>query len=316
MKLLNPNEPLSEDKTETKTKSSPKEPLGETLKQVVRRAHPISSLPPEAATLPEERTEPSSAPPTERRSQGPVRSSGQGATLRARSSGLPTNPGARLRAVEEAGKTAKPLKLPLRYRLQPDRRKTRYAFWDVAAVLSLAINAVLLALLVIMALQIRTLRETVGKGLLGGLYSSFVDMDHASITSTINVQTQLPLSFNLPVQQNTNVTLTKDVAIPGAHVTINSALINISAPANVTLPAGTSLPIALNMQIPVQVTIPISLQVPVNIPLAGTGLHGPFIGLQAALRPYYCLLEPNAQYPQGMFICQELNNPHTTTGVP
>jgi hypothetical protein len=221
-----------------------------------------------------------------------------------------------LRAFEEAAKDAKRIKLPLKYRLRPDRTKARYAYWDVAAALSLIVNAVLLALLVITVRQVQQLKQTISTGLLGGLYRNFVDMDQASITTTIHVNAQVPLNFTLPVQENTTVVLTQNVTIPSAYVVINSQTLNISAPARVTLPSGTNLPIALNLGIPVQVSVPISLQVPVNIPLASTGLHGPFTGLQRAIRPYYCMLEPNAQYPQGTYICQQTTPMAGTPGVP
>jgi hypothetical protein len=83
--------------------------------------------------------------------------------------------------------------------------------------------------------------------------------------------------------------------------------------ANVTLPAGTSLPISLNLTIPFQSTIPISLQVPVNIPLNQTGLHQPITGLQTTILPLYCMLNKNAQYPEGTFICAQQNAGATGT---
>jgi hypothetical protein len=108
--------------------------------------------------------------------------------------------------------------------------------------------------------------------------------------------------------------LTSNVAIPNAHVVINTGGLAINSVASVTLPAGTSLPIQLNMTIPVQSTIPISLQVPVNIPLNQTELHQPFTGLQTTILPLYCMLNQNAQYPEGTYICAQRNA--ATTGTP
>jgi len=167
--------------------------------------------------------------------------------------------------------------------------------------------------LLVMSGQIRNLK-TMMNGLLGGLYSNFVEMDKASITTTISIDTQIPISFNLPIQQNTDVALTSSVPIAGAWVVINSGGLSINAPANVTLPAGTNLPIALNMNVPVQATIPISLQVPVNIPLNQTDLHAPFTGLQQTISPLYCTFNKNAQYPAGVFICAGHDTP--TPGTP
>jgi hypothetical protein len=227
------------------------------------------------------------------------------------------NPGRRLHAVEAAAKAALPVKLPWRYRLRPNRELTHRAYWDVAATFSLLVNAVLIGLLLIMAQQIRSLRTTVnilGNDALGGLYGNFVKMDQASINTTIAVNAQIPLDFNLPVSQNTEVALTRDVQIPGAHVVINTGVLNINAQANVTLPAGTSLPLTLNLEIPVHSTIPISLQVPVSIPLNRTDLHEPLTGLQTTLRPLYCAFNKNAQYPEGTFICAEHDT--ATPGIP
>jgi hypothetical protein len=146
------------------------------------------------------------------------------------------------------------------------------------------------------------------------LYGNFAKMDQASINTTITVNAQVPLNFTLPVSQDTQVILTKDVSIPKAHVVINTGGLNINAQAAVTLPAGTALPIALNLNIPVQSSIPISLQVPVSIPMSQTELHGPFTGLQTSLRPLYCMFNKNAQYPAGLYICAEHDT--ATPGTP
>ncbi|HVM71195.1 MAG TPA: hypothetical protein VMT91_05515 [Anaerolineales bacterium] len=231
-----------------------------------------------------------------------------------------TNPGRRLHIFEAAAKEAPPAKIPLKYRLRPTRETTHRAYWDIATTFSLIINIILVCLVVIMALQIRNLKATVGSlntlanNVLGGLYGNFVKMDQASISTVIPIDTQIPLSFNLPVTQNTTVVLTNDVTIPKAHVVINTGGLNINSLASVTLPAGTSLPIALNLNIPVQYTVPVSMQVPVTIPLNQTQLHEPFTGLQATIRPLYCMLNKNAQYPEGTYICAE--QAATSTGTP
>ncbi len=236
----------------------------------------------------------------------PRRSSGQGIPRRPGLGLRPKNPepDLRLRAFTAPEMDDLPVKKSPKLNLRPTREKTRRAFWDVAAVLSLVVNAILVGVLLVMGGQIKNLKTTMND-LLGGLYGNFVEMDNASITTTIPVEAQIPIVFNLPIQQNTTVTLTSAVPIAGARVVINSGGLSINAPANVTLPEGTSLPIALNMDIPVQLTVPISLQVPVNIPMAQTTLHGPFTGLQDTVRPLYCTLNKNAQYPQGVYICAE-----------
>ena len=133
-------------------------------------------------------------------------------------------------------------------------------------------------------------------------------MDNASISTTITIDTQVPINFMLPIQQNTDVVLTESLTIPKAQFVLNSGGLSINAPASITLPAGTNLPVALNVAVPVQVSIPLTLQIPVNIPLSQTGLHQPLIGLHETVRSYYCQIDKNAQDSQGIYLCQNSNN--------
>lgn len=196
----------------------------------------------------------------------------------------------------EAMKKVGPAMLPRKYRL-------RTAMWDFSSIVSLLVNAILLALVLLMAFRINTLENTI-TGLLGGLYDNFVRMDRSFITTTITVEDMpIPLDFMLPVvQDQTDVTLTRDVTIRNAYVVIDTGQISINAPATVTLPQGTTLPVSLQMDVPVQTTVLVDLQVPINIELARANasdpavanLHTAFLGLQDTIGPLYCLLQPEA----------------------
>jgi hypothetical protein len=222
--------------------------------------------------------------------------------------------GKRLSAFEKAARNAPRLKIPLKYRLLPDKGLARRAAWDISAILSLLVNAVLLAVIVILAVQVSNLKSTVN-GLLGGLYDNFVRMDNSVISTTITVnQMPIPIDFILPVSQpSINVTLTQDVTIRGARVVINTGAMSINSSATVTLPAGTTLPVSLYMEIPVKTTVLLDLALPVNIKLAEANfpdpnianLHAAFVGLQNTVGPFYCLLQPGAQNYAGSYICQQ-----------
>jgi len=224
--------------------------------------------------------------------------------------------GKRLSAFEMAARNAPRLKIPWKYRLRPDKGLARRAAWDVSALLSLLVNAVLLAVIVLLAVQVRNLKGTVN-GLLGGLYDNFTRMDNSVISTTITInQLPIPIDFVLPVSQpSTNVTLTQDVTIRGAHVVINTGAMSINSAATVTLPAGTTLPVSLYMEIPVKTTVLLDLALPVNIKLAEANfpdpnianLHAAFVGLQNTVGPFYCLLQPGAQDYTGFYICQQGN---------
>jgi hypothetical protein len=225
------------------------------------------------------------------------------------------NPGLRLRALLSGGKSSSP-QIPVS-EPQPSSKQPgpRLVYWYIAVGFSFLVNAILVYALVIMSGRINTLKTNMN-GLLSGLYGNFNGMDNASITTNITVDTQIPINFVLPIQQNTDITLTESLTIPHAGFVINSGGLSIDAPASITLPAGTNLPVALNVAVPVQVTIPLTLQVPVNIPLSQTGLHQSLTGLQDTVRTYYCEMDRNAQYPQGIYLCKDNANPTPTTITP
>jgi hypothetical protein len=190
------------------------------------------------------------------------------------------------------------------YRRSPRFQRVIYqnrfapAFWTVASVISLVINVILIAILLLLGRQLFNLRTIVSEGVLGGLYTNFVKMDEASILTTVNVnstiqvQDTIPVVFDLPLNQNTAVILTEPTTINGATIFLNGAAV----PLNIILPSGTNLNIGMDMVVPVSTTVPVALNVPVNltvpvdIPLDQTELHEPFVGLQTVVQPYNTLL--------------------------
>jgi hypothetical protein len=202
------------------------------------------------------------------------------------------------------------------------------AFWTVTGILSLAVNGVLLSVLLIALQMLGAIQLTANdktSSLIGGLYTNFVKMDEATISTNIPVTADIPLNIVVPVQTSTRIRLSEDVTIP-AHVVIHTGGVDIDADAVVTLyadpvnhtvptirsltelPRPTTLPITLDFPLTVQSSIPISLNVPVNIPLSQTQLHEPFVGLQQVVKPLYCLVEPNALV-NNIQICSPLITP-------
>jgi hypothetical protein len=181
-------------------------------------------------------------------------------------------------------------------------------FWTVTGMLSLIVNAVLIAILIILLRMLGGLQLTandVSAGLLGGLYDNFVKMDRAHIVSVIPLQDSIPVQFDLQLNQVTNVVLSQDVTIDNALVTVQTGGLNISqARTTIVLPQGTTLPIVLNLTVPVNTTVPVIMSVPVDIPLASTDLHEPFVGLKEVVKPFYCAVEPNALDLDGQLVCR------------
>lgn len=177
------------------------------------------------------------------------------------------------------------------------------AFWTTAGILSLALNVALIVLLVILGRELFTLKRVVSDQLVEGLRTNFERMDEAVITAQVPVEDQIPVQFVLPVETETQVTLTEDTLLQGARVDLRTGGLRIiDAPADIVLKAGTALPVALNIDVPVDTEIPIQLMVDVTIPLEDTELHDPFVGLQQVVMPYDQLLS-GAPDSWGELVC-------------
>ena len=181
------------------------------------------------------------------------------------------------------------------------KEKLLPAFHNVSSTISITVNIILLAVILLLSRQVFALKNMIVGDVLGGLYMNFGEMDKASITTNILVNDNILVDFPLQINQETEVILTEDTFISGASITLSTGGLNIvSAPTNIILPAGSRLPIQLNMTVPVSASVPISLNVPVNIPLAETELHQPFTNLQKVVQPYLF------SFMDGPFTWQEL----------
>lgn len=215
----------------------------------------------------------------------------------------------------KAAATAPQPKPDLKPASPPKERSSIFGprFWTIASLLSLTTNVILVIVLLVLAVAVNRLGFSVsylmglGNNLLGlpsGLYANFEKMDRASIQTNVEVNTTIPVKFDLQLNQQTNVVLSQDVTISNALVTVNTGGLNIArANTTIVLPQGTTLPILLNLTVPVDTQVPVTLNVPVDIPLSNTQLHEPFVGLQEVIKPLYCALNKNAQNLDGQPIC-------------
>lgn len=187
------------------------------------------------------------------------------------------------------------------------------AFWTITGLLSLVVNIILIVLVIVLYGQIARMQVSLSRvselmslpiETVSGLYENFVKMDAAHIRTEIPITMQVPVKFDILINQQVDVVLSQDTPINGARITLTTGGLNITnAPANVVLPAGTHLPITLVLTVPVDKQVPVSMTVPVDIPLNTTDLHIPFVGLQDVIRPLYCLLDPEAIGADGLPIC-------------
>ena len=167
------------------------------------------------------------------------------------------------------------------------------AFKTFAILFSFAMNVILLIVLLVLAPLIIPIVNSIAKPIVGGLNSSFVDMSSATISRTIEVSDQIPISFTLPLSTTTDVRVISAVplhniparfVLPGGGGQINGTV-------TLDLPAGLTLPVALNLNVPVEQQVPVNLAVAVQIPLSETELGGPFNELRALFEPLDRLLD-------------------------
>ena len=173
------------------------------------------------------------------------------------------------------------------------QRQFRPAFWTVSGTISLVVNVILIAVVLILVDQIFTLKYIVQNQLIGGLYQNFARMDAATIKTDVAISSEVRANFTIPLHIDTNARLSQDTTIRGARiVSLTTGGLSISnAPIDIILPAGTLLPIELDIDVPVDQPIPVDMIVPVEIPINQTDLHLPFVGLQQVVSPYYQILE-------------------------
>ena len=166
------------------------------------------------------------------------------------------------------------------------------AFKTVALLLSFTLNLVLVIVVLLLLMQIFQIKNGILEPLIDGLHRDFVGLDEAVIERTINVDDQIPVQFDLPLNQSTSVVLTADVPIAAnASFTLPGGGGMINGRVDIVLPEGLVLPIRLDMIVPVDTTIPIHLPVDVEIPLKETQLHEPFDNLRGLLQNYVCALD-------------------------
>jgi hypothetical protein len=176
------------------------------------------------------------------------------------------------------------------------------SFKTVALLISFAVNMVLLIVLVLLLMQLFQIKNGILEPLIDGLHRNFVGLDEAVIERTINVNDQIPVVFDLPLNQTTNVVLVQDVplaasatfTLPGGGGVINGRV-------DIVLPKDLVLPVQLNMVVPVNTQIPVRLPVDVSIPLKETQLHTPFNNLRSLLEPYVRIMDNLPGSWRGMF---------------
>jgi hypothetical protein len=187
------------------------------------------------------------------------------------------------------------------------------AFWTVACIFSLMVNIILIAVLISFGHHFFEFKALISGGLVSETSNNLALMDKAHIVTTVPFQTSvqlkdnLPVVFDLPIDQNTQLTLLQETRITGATIYLNGTAVttDLTLPLKTTLQANFNLTIPVSTTVPVNITVPISMQVPVDIAIDQTDLHQSIVGLQGAIEPYKVVMGSSFNSPKDFSICNQ-----------
>jgi len=151
-------------------------------------------------------------------------------------------------------------------------------FFRFMVIFSFIVNIILVVVLLVLGILIFDIMDNIANPLVGGLHSTAVGLDEATIDWTIPVRDTIPVVLNIQLDTDTTVVLTEPVPLQ-VRATIDLPGINaynVDANVNLSLPVGLELPVHLNIPVPVEEDLDIALDVRAVIPLSETQLHDPF----------------------------------------
>lgn len=191
-----------------------------------------------------------------------------------------------------------PTPIPSDESTQPRPKRNFWeAFKNFAIIFSFIVNFILVLVLLLSPLPLFTVKAKIAEPLLVKLDGAFAALGETTIRTTVNIQDTMPVVFDLPLAQNTDVVLTAPVPLqapatfflPGGGGAINGTV-------SLNLPQEMALPVSLNMMVPVSTTIPVVMEVPVEIHLAEAGMGPAITGLREVFSPITGFLQglPNS----------------------
>lgn len=183
---------------------------------------------------------------------------------------------------------------------EPSTSRSSLGLWRGAAILSIFVNLLFLLLIFAIGKRLFALKTEIAEPLLENVAAFVNQMEAGKIETEVYLHGQVPVAFDLVLQQDTVITLAEETRITGASLSIRSATFSIDAPSTITLPAGSQLPVTLNLSVPVNTTAPVELVVPVSFSLADSEITPSLEALQKMIEPYRALAEQAPNCWQGL----------------
>lgn len=178
-------------------------------------------------------------------------------------------------------------------------RKIWGAFKDVAIVFSFIVNIVLIIVLLLSPEPLFMTKNEIAEPILLDLDNAFEALGETTIQTTVQINHMLPISFEVPLQQETAVILNKAVplSVPATFY-LPSGGGSINGVVSLELPSGQALPVTLDFTIPVASSIPVEFSVPVEIQLYDAGMGPAIEELRAVFQPLTSFVEELPDTPQ------------------
>ncbi|MBI1258854.1 MAG: hypothetical protein GC204_15400 [Chloroflexi bacterium] len=186
-------------------------------------------------------------------------------------------------------------------------------FKNFMIIFSFIVNIVLIVVVLGLVLFIFDIKDNIVTPLVTGLHSSFVGLDESTIDWTIPVRDTIPVKFDLPLNQQTVVTLTHSVPLNvSATITLPGVGQLNNAQVYLNLPSGLQLPVQLDLTVPVDTQLPISMDVRAVIPLNQTQIHDPVNNLRLVFEPIIRALYnlPDNFGDAGQMVSQVMSGQH------
>ena len=165
------------------------------------------------------------------------------------------------------------------------------AFERFALVFSFSMNVILLVVVLVLAGLLLPIKDYIARPIMDQVMAEIDQLGETHIKTTILVEDEIQVKFDLPLNQAVNVTTMAPVPIEtAAFFTLPGGGGYIRGTVSIDLPANTVLPVRLNTTVPVDQMVPVRMEVPVDINLGETDLKTSVDNFKALLKPIDNLL--------------------------
>lgn len=163
-------------------------------------------------------------------------------------------------------------------------------FWRSLTVVSVVLNLILIFVLIALGNSLIGFASAFDSSIIDDVAKAMSFEEGATLSTTIRVQDQVPVTLEIPLNRNTVAILSEPARIEGASISIRSATLSIDAPASLTLPVGAELPVALDLSVTVDTVVPIDLTFPVEFPIAESEVGDSISAMQGLIEPYRSII--------------------------